>query len=325
VDKEDDVMRPPRLTLGLPVHDRERYLEGTLECLLGQTWGDFEIVVSDNASQDGTEQLCRGVAAHDRRVRYVRQPVNLGANGNFNAVARAASGELFKWVAHDDLLDSRYLAEVVPLLESSPQAVLAQSQTVLIDEQGVPLAARGSRFVTPDGSLYESPDGTGCDRRLTDPRPSVRFRDVLLNSRWCFDIFGVIRRPALLATGLQRGFYGTDKVVLAHLALQGTMLHVAEPLFLRRCHPATSTNLGLWQKVRWSDPDALVPLPPVVHMVAGYLTAAGTAPLPLHERLSALRAVGVKAAARQAAQASPARAGELPRADRPPTPVLPRP
>src|SRR3954454_13625589 len=90
-------VRPPRLTIGLPVHNGERYLEESLTALMKQTFSDFELIISDNASTDGTEAICRRHADQDPRIRYIRQSHNLGAADNHNLLVPLARGEYFKW------------------------------------------------------------------------------------------------------------------------------------------------------------------------------------------------------------------------------------
>jgi len=93
----------PRLSIGLPVYNGEKYLAEALDALLGQTYADFELIISDNASTDGTERICREYLARDPRIRYIRQPVNVGASPNHNIVFTESRGELFKWASYDDL------------------------------------------------------------------------------------------------------------------------------------------------------------------------------------------------------------------------------
>ena len=72
-------MKPiPRLTIGLPVYNGQDFLPQALDALLGQSFRDFELIISDNASTDGTEEVCRRYAAQDDRIRYHRQPRNVG-------------------------------------------------------------------------------------------------------------------------------------------------------------------------------------------------------------------------------------------------------
>ena len=82
----------PTLSVGLPVYNGERYLAESLDALLAQTYADFELIISDNASTDGTAEICREYAARDPRIRYVRQPVNVGAGPNHNLLVPLARG-----------------------------------------------------------------------------------------------------------------------------------------------------------------------------------------------------------------------------------------
>src|SRR4051812_3389434 len=93
----------PRLSIGLPVYNGERYVAQAVESLLGQTYSDFELIVCDNASTDGTEAILRKLAGSDSRVRYHRNDVNIGATPNFNRAFALARSPYFKWSAHDDL------------------------------------------------------------------------------------------------------------------------------------------------------------------------------------------------------------------------------
>ena len=93
----------PRLSVGLPVYNGENFLAESLEAMLGQSYQDFELIISDNASTDGTGDICRRYARQDSRVRYIRQPLNIGLARNHNCLVAEARGELFKWASHDDL------------------------------------------------------------------------------------------------------------------------------------------------------------------------------------------------------------------------------
>lgn len=115
---------PPRVTIGLPVFNGERYLHAAMSSLLGQTFQDFELIISDNASSDRTEAICRGYAASDNRVRYIRQKENGGAAFNFNAVLREAKAEYFMWAAADDTRSPEFLALAVQVLDTDPECGL---------------------------------------------------------------------------------------------------------------------------------------------------------------------------------------------------------
>ena len=127
----------PRLSVGLPVYNGEAYVAEALEALLYQSYADFELIISDNASTDGTAEICRDYEKRDPRVRYLRQPRNVGLAPNHNAVVEAASGELFKWAASDDLYARDLLERCVNALDENPAVVLAHSWTAIIDGTGV--------------------------------------------------------------------------------------------------------------------------------------------------------------------------------------------
>ena len=93
----------PRLSIGLPTYNGENFLAESLDALLGQSYEDFELIISDNASTDGTEDICRRYAKQDSRIRYIRQPRNIGCAPNHNVLVRQSRGELFKWASDDDL------------------------------------------------------------------------------------------------------------------------------------------------------------------------------------------------------------------------------
>ena len=109
----------PVVSLGMPVFNGERYLATAIESVLGQTFDDFELLLCDNASTDATGDICRSFAGADPRVRYIRNPENLGAHPNFNRAFELATGRFFKWASHDDALPDPYAGEEDAELDDS--------------------------------------------------------------------------------------------------------------------------------------------------------------------------------------------------------------
>lgn len=222
-------LRPlrPRLTIGVPVYNGERFLATCLDSLLAQTYRDFELIISDNASTDGTREIAEAYAARDRRIRYVRQPRNQGVAANFQCLVRLARGEFFRWAAADDSCAPRFLERCVAALDDQPDAVLAYPKTRIIDETG---------RVVED---YE--DRLGLHSVL----PSDRFRECYARLRLCNAQYGIIRTAVLRRTGGQRSYPSSDIVLLAELALRGRFVEVPERLFYRRFHSSmTTANRG---------------------------------------------------------------------------------
>ena len=140
-------MNTRRVSMGMPVYNGERYVAEAIESVLQQTFGDFELVISDNGSTDSTRSICEGYAARDPRVRYFRSDANRGATWNFNRVVELSRGEYFRWAAHDDRIRPEYLERCVAVLDADPEAVLCYTQVEIID------AAGASRGVYQDQAL----------------------------------------------------------------------------------------------------------------------------------------------------------------------------
>ncbi|MBK1784125.1 glycosyltransferase family 2 protein [Prauserella cavernicola] len=208
----------PRLSIGLPVYNGERYLAESLDALLGQTFGDFELVISDNDSTDRTAEICRAYAQRDERIRYFRQPRNIGACPNHNFTVHQARGELFKWASYDDLYGRQLLERCVEALDEHPELVLAHAHEAFID---------GSGAVT-----------LPVDYTLATDSPSApeRFRSVLFGVGGD-DFYGVIRTDVLRRTPLNGSYHHSDRTIMAELALLGPFHQVPELLFFRRDHP----------------------------------------------------------------------------------------
>ncbi len=212
----------------MPVYQGENYLREALDSLLAQTFEDFEIVISDNASTDATFAICQEYAGRDPRIRYHRQNENIGAVKNYNLVFDMARGRYFKWAAHDDVCLPRFLEECLQRLEADPPSVVAYTLHEIIDSDGKALALGG-----------DSPDTASTS-------PSVRMRAILTDKArgeppWA--VFGLIRRSALETTRRHGSYTGSDRTLMVELALRGPFVQVDEILFRNREHPERSIRM----------------------------------------------------------------------------------
>ena len=208
----------PRLSVGLPVFNGETVIEETLESLLGQTFRDFELIISDNCSTDGTESICRRYARQDSRISYFRQRRNVGAALNHNFTVGLARGEFFKWSSADDLCARDFLQGCVEALDQHPEVILAHSWTALIDSAGVITEA------------VEYPSDTGA------PCAPDRFRSMLEGGRGSDDYGGVMRLAGLRQTPLFGSHHFADRTLFTELALRGPFYHIPDWLHFRRVH-----------------------------------------------------------------------------------------
>ena len=274
--------RVPRIGIGLPVYNGEQYIADAIESLQEQKFDDFEVVISDNASTDSTEDVVREAIGDDRRFRYTRLPENIGANRNFNRVFAMTNGELFKWAAHDDVLAPGFLLRCVERLDEHPQATLAHTRTSYIGSEGEDLIPLDRGYIGVDGVVERMMLDDDVTGDLQSADPAVRLNAVVNKMSVFYDIFGVGRRRAFERTLLLRSYYGADKVILAELALLGPLVRDDEVLFARRCHQGASTRSDNSSRAAWSDPvrnfNLNINYAPL-QMIGGYLDAIGNAGL----------------------------------------------
>ena len=218
----------PRISLALPVYNGEKFLSEAITSILDQEFGDFELIITDNASVDRTNEICKQFMTIDNRIRYVRNKTNLGAGPNFNLGFQLSRGEYFKWCASDDFLSCNFLGACARALDSDPTAVLAYARTQSVDENSRPIPAAGLMIPKSDAS-----------------DPVVRFQKVVFASNSaCYEIFGLCRSEALRRTRLHRMYYGSDRALLAEMALLGKLIHVPGIAFFNREHSSRSIRLG---------------------------------------------------------------------------------
>jgi glycosyltransferase involved in cell wall biosynthesis len=197
------VTSAPIVSVGLPVYNGEAHLAKALDALLAQDLGDFEVIVCDNASADATGEIARDYAARDARVRYHRNPRNLGLAGNFNKAFQLASGRYFKWWAHDDWHPPELLRRTTEVLEADPSAVLCATGVAIMDD---------------DDQVFEE---WRPEVDLLTPPAHVRFHRLIWTLGETHPLFSVIRSDALARTPQYRPFVGGDRVLLAQLILMG--------------------------------------------------------------------------------------------------------
>lgn len=216
-----------RVCIGMPVYNGQRYVAQAIESILSQSFTELELLISDNASTDGTGEICQQFASKDKRVNYTRLEHNIGAILNFERAYRLGAGQYFKWAAHDDVIEPTFIQRCVEVLDADPSAVLAYPKAVFIDENGKYIKDYKVKLAT-DSNF-----------------PQVRFDAIARAPHKVthnFEIFGLIRRSASDLIPQQGGYAASDRVFLARLALHGKFAEVPEVLFLSRFHDEQSIH-----------------------------------------------------------------------------------
>lgn len=227
----------PLLSVGLPVYNGLPYLEETLQSVRDAEFQDYELIVCDNASTDGTREVVEEFAREDSRIRYFRNERNIGAARNFNRSFELARGKYFRWLASDDLHSHGAIARCVDVLERDPSVFLAFPRTRVIDSDG---------NVAQD---YDDGDG------WSSSSPSDRFKYSL--GRWGLSnpMFGVIRTDVLRHATLQGDYPASDLVMQSDLAIRGRFVRVSGEYYYRRMHDGCTDSLDAVALAQFYDPN----------------------------------------------------------------------
>jgi glycosyltransferase involved in cell wall biosynthesis/pyruvate-formate lyase-activating enzyme len=210
MDKEKNLV-----SIGMPIYNGERFLKQALDSLLLQNYRNFELIISDNGSTDGTKEICEAYLQRDHRIQYHRNNENKGARYNFRKVLSLASGKYFLWAADHDLWDPKHISSCVEILEKDKNVVLCYPKAQRIDAKDNFLGFAHNNLDTrglPSGERY-----LRIIRELNGGDP----------------IYGVMRTEEMKKVNISTLWAG-DQARLAELSLMGAFAHIPEPLFYWR-------------------------------------------------------------------------------------------
>jgi glycosyltransferase involved in cell wall biosynthesis len=215
----------PLISIGLPVYNGEDYVRQALDSLLAQSYTNLEINISDNASTDHTEEICRLYSAKDKRIRYYRNSQNLGILPNWRRVLELASGDYFMWAAHDDHWSENYLQTLLQCLLDNPKAILAAGKTVYVDGTG---EIRNNVDLTPDFAPRRCRDGNvGVARQLL-----LQHAHNWLHGLYPKAVLG------LSSTFFAEDAWGSDVLFLLELCLSRQVVGTDEAIIYKRARMA---------------------------------------------------------------------------------------
>jgi glycosyltransferase involved in cell wall biosynthesis len=226
-----ETAKRPRVSIGMPVYNGEKLVCEAIDSLLAQTFTDFELIISDNASTDSTEVICRKYAAGDSRIRYVRHSENRGAEYNFQFVLQEAKGEYFKWMAYDDYLNAQFIESIVGCLDRNRDVVSCISD-VVVDSSSL---GRGVVLQRIDG-LREGEDWTKAIEKFI-----LSLSPYFSTGGGFYSIYGIHRRIAAKEAYASMGFIprviSDEYPFLLKLALRGRIVALSPALWTYRRHP----------------------------------------------------------------------------------------
>ena len=207
-----------KLVVGVPAYNEGKYIGETLRSLADQDHDDFKVLISDNASDDATAEICEAFARSDNRFIYVRQARNIGAMANFRFCLEASSSEYFIWCGAHDALSSNFLSAMSSLLDRDQSAAIAFGTRVAVDEDSRTIEAMRE----DDKYIYRFPGG-GYSRYL---QAACSLSD-------CVVVNGLIRRKWLDGIEIKAVTSG-DKVIICHLLYFGCLRYDFSAEYRRR-------------------------------------------------------------------------------------------
>jgi glycosyltransferase involved in cell wall biosynthesis len=203
----------PLVSIGMPVFNEGRFIERSLDALTTQNYKNIELLISDNASNDNTRQICQKYVEEYDWINYHKFNSNRGTAENFRYVLQETHGKYFMWASGHDLWSKNYISESVKLLESHQQVTVAVATTHWIDEVGMPYARKSGYTDTRGMDII------------------ARYFTVLWGNM--HPVLGLIHREHLMDCP-QNYNVGGDLILLCRLALIGDFLHAPDAQLSRR-------------------------------------------------------------------------------------------
>jgi glycosyltransferase involved in cell wall biosynthesis len=216
--KNGDIMdKKPLVSIGMPTCNGERFIRHALDSLLAQDYTNFELIISDNASTDGTQMICQEYVAKDKRIQYRRNRTNLGSIANFRLVFELSRGKYFMFAGDHDLWHTTFISRCVAILEQESRVVLAYSRTMLIDIEGRPIKIISEK-------LDDNKDKTRTQR----------YKYLVPRLGWCEMYYGLIRREMFTQIEWNSILLSIDRLQLTQMTLCGAFAQIDEVLFYLR-------------------------------------------------------------------------------------------
>ncbi len=223
MSQSENTLAFAKVGIGMPVYNGEQYIEESIRANLAQSFEDFHLIISDNASTDRTAEICRDYAAQDKRIHYLHNPVNLGASKNYTRCFEPANCLYFRWSNADDLLEPTLVEKCVEVLDQHPDTVLVYGKTKIIDDKGALLDHYDDQLDLRQESAAE---------RFITGKENIGLSNVL---------YGLMRRDQLAKTALLGNYIASDINLILELTLYGKFYEIPEYLFSRRMHPGASS------------------------------------------------------------------------------------
>ncbi len=233
-------MKERKVIVGLPIYNAQKFIAAAIEAHLAQTFGDFQLVISDNASSDATPDICASYASKDDRVTVLRAPENRGLLWNHRRVMEAIQSpkQYFRWAGGDDIPEPDLFQTMVNILDTRPDVEAVVPKTKNIDDQGNIIRTLENSLDLQSEDVYE------------------RARKVLLANYQHVIAYGLLRASTILSLRTGPNYIGWDPVFIWELALRGKMVQTEDAALRRRFHKGSISRVKTSKELRkWVEPN----------------------------------------------------------------------
>lgn len=230
IEKNMDIIQTPIITIGLPVYNDVDFIEESLISILNQTISEFKLIISDDGSTDGSEAICLKYAEKDNRIKYIRQPKNIGISKNMEFLLKQATTKYFMWAGDDDLLHPQFIEKLIQAHQNN-NIVSAFGTCAFIDENGCKI-------------------GNNIDFNYSNPNQNKRLKFFIKHASDYFG-YGIFITEEIRNVEFPIWWYPNNKCAynniyptLCYYLAKGNYSHVYsdEPLMLKRQKTEQKTN-----------------------------------------------------------------------------------
>ena len=234
-------MSERKVVIGLPVYNGQKYLGAAIESHLSQSFGDFDLVISDNGSTDATSEICENYASKDKRIKYLRSPENRGILWNHRRVFEAieSPNQYFRWAGADDIMEPGLLQAMVEVLNARPEVEAVVPDTKNINDHDEIIGSMARTLDLQSSDVFE------------------RAHAVLVANYQHVIAYGLLRASTLRLMRTRPDYIGWDPVFVWELALRGQLVQLAGPVLLRRFHSGSISRVKTAKEMRkWVEPNS---------------------------------------------------------------------
>lgn len=248
----------PIVSVGIPVYNDEKFIRKAIESVLNQTFSNFELIISDNASNDSTSTICKEFAKKDKRIKYIRQTKNINLLPNYNFVLDQAQSKYFVWLEADDFWNSNFLEKNLEILESNQNFVASIGNVEYygkVENEQNNVASKFKNVVKNKQSLnskfkYVHPISGTVEEKI----------NFYLRFNRGSGIYAIYRTDILKKSTVRKPIAAWDLIIILN-ALRYGDLHVFDEIMMKRYSLGTSSKgiIAEFKNKQSSFPDMIIP------------------------------------------------------------------